>query len=188
MKIQTANQLSGRATGALFFAGFGALWIALALYALERLSVATVSGIALGLAILLLGAVHLLRIAKRWPRVPDDPAVGRAFAWINAVQWIAVAVVAYTLARLHLDAYVMCAITAIVGLHMFPLARLFHYAPHYWSGAMLVLWAVASALLVPIVHLQGVSALGTGILLWLNAAATLALAWSATRQPTEQLA
>ena len=68
MKIQTANQLSGRATGALFFAGFGALWIALALYALERLSVATVSGIALGLAILLLGAVHLLRIAKRWPR------------------------------------------------------------------------------------------------------------------------
>ena len=28
MKIETANQLSGRAIGALFFAGFGALWIA----------------------------------------------------------------------------------------------------------------------------------------------------------------
>jgi hypothetical protein len=28
MKIQTANQVSGRAIGAIFFAGFGALWLA----------------------------------------------------------------------------------------------------------------------------------------------------------------
>ena len=159
----------------------------MALYALERLNAATVSGLVLGLALLVMAAVSLLRAAKRWPRVPDDPAVGRAFARINAAEWIAVAVVAFSFAKLHIDAYVMCAITAIVGLHMFPLARLFRYTPHYWSGALLVAWAVASALLVPIEHLQGIAALGTGVMLWINAAVTLALAIPAARQSSEPL-
>lgn len=182
MKIQTANQLSGRATGALFFSGFGALWVGLALYALERLNAGTVFGLLLVLAGLVLAALTLLRAAKHWPRVPGDPAMGRAFAWINAMEWIAVAIVAVTLAKLHLDAYVMCAITAIVGVHLFPLARLFRYPAHYWSGSVLVIWAAASALLVPHDYLQGVSALGTGIILWLSAAVTLALAFQATRR------
>ncbi len=185
MKIQTANQLGGRAIGALFFAGFGAIWIGLSLYALEWLSVGTVAGLLLGVAGLVLAALSLLRAAKRWPRVPDDPAMGRAFGWINAIQWIAVGIVAFTLNRLHLDAYVMNAITAIVGLHMFPLARLFRYAPHYWAGAALVAWAAVSAVLVPIAQLQGISALGTGILLWFSAAATLILAFRAARQSAE---
>ena len=184
-KIQTANQLRGRATGMIFCAGFGALWLFLSLYALQILSVATVSGLVMGLTMLLVTALYLFRLAKRWPRVPDDPAVGRAFAWINAIEWTAVAVVAFTLTRLHHDAYVMCAITAIVGLHMFPLARLFRYAPHYWSGAILVAWAAASATFVPIEHLQGISALGTGVILWISAAVTLALALRAARQSAE---
>jgi len=183
-KIHSANQLSGRATGALFFAGFGALWIALALYALQQLNSATVSGILVGLALLVLSALSLLRAAKRWPRQPDDPAIGRAFAWINAAEWIAVAAVAFSFAKLHIDAYVMCAITAIVGLHMLPLARLFRYTPHYWSGAVLVAWATVSAITIPTGNLQGISALGTGIILWLSATVTLALAWSAVRQST----
>lgn len=188
MKIQNANQLSGRATGAIFFAGFGALWLVLSLYARQQLGVATVCAVALGLVVLIAGAFHLLRLAKRWPRVPDDPAVGRAFAWINAIQWIGVAVVAFTLAKLHRDAYVMSAITAIVGLHMFPLARLFRYPPHYWSGAVLVVWAVASVVLIPNEHLQGIAALGTGVILWLSAAVTLLLAFKAAWQPGGTLA
>ena len=115
-------------------------------------------------------------------RVPDDPATGRAFARINAVEWIAVAAVAFTLARLHLDAYLMCAITAIVGLHMFPLARLFRYWPHYVAGAVMLAWAAASALMTPVGQLQGTSALGTGMILWLSAAVTLALAIPASLQ------
>jgi hypothetical protein len=186
-KIQTANQLSGRATGALFFAGFGALWIALSLYALQKLSAATVSGNLAGLVVLVLAAIFLLRVAKRWPRVPDDPAISRVFKRVNLEQWLAVFIVASALQWLHLDAYVINAITAIVGLHMFPLARLFRYVPHYWSGAVLVVWAVASAVFVPNEHLQGVSALGTGIILWLSAAVTLALAYQAARQSAEPL-
>jgi hypothetical protein len=182
MKIQTANQASGRATGAIFFAGFGALWLVLSLIARQQLTVATVSGVALGLVALLLAAIYLLRLAKRWPRVPDDPAVGRAFAWINALEWIAVGVVAFTFTRLRLDAYLMSAITAIVGLHMFPLGRLFRYPAHYRAGTILVAWAVASIAFVPVENLQGITALGTGLILWLSAAVTLALAIPAARQ------
>ena len=162
-KIQNANQLRGMATGMIFGAGFGALWLFLSLYALQILSVATVTGLVLGLAILLLAAVYLFRQAKRWPRVPDDPAVGRAFAWINAIQWISVAVVAYTLTRLNMTAYIPSAITAIVGLHMFPLGRIFHYPAHYRAGAIMLAWAVASVVFVPVEELQGIAAFGTGV-------------------------
>ena len=188
MKIETGNQLSGRATGAIFFAGFGALWILLSLYAKEQLNAATVSGVVVGLALLLLAATKLIRESKNLPRVPDDPAVGRAFGWINTVQWVAIAVVAFGFAKLHNDAYVMSAITGIVGLHMFPLARVFRYAAHYATGTVLVVWAAASALFVPVDTMQGTSALGTGFILWLSAAVTLVLANRGARQADRGLA
>jgi hypothetical protein len=185
--FQTANQLSGRAIGALFFAGFGAIWLALSLYALERLGVATLGALSLGLVVLVVAALYLLREAKRWPRVPDDPAIGRAFGWVNVIQWIAIGVAVFLCSRMHLDAYVMSAITAIVGLHMFPLARLFRYTPHYVTGAALVAWSVASVLLAPVEALQGVAALGTGTILWLSAAVSLAIGLHAagTRETSE---
>ena len=175
-KIQTANQLSGRAIGALFFAGFGALWLLLALYVREQLHTAMIAWLLLGLAVLVPTAVWLLRAAKGWPRVADDPAVGRTFNRVNAAQWIAAFTAAFALNRFHQDAYTLSAITVIVGLHMFPLARLFHYGPHYVSGTALTAWGIATAVLVPVEHLQGITALGTGSILWLSAAATLALA------------
>jgi hypothetical protein len=185
---QTANQLGGRAIGSIFFAVFGAIWLALAFYALELLSVASISGIVLGTMLLLTTGMYLMRLAKRWQRVPDDPAIGRAFGWINAIQWIAVGAVAFTFARLHIDAYVVSAITAIVGLHLFPLARLFRNRLHYVTAAVLVAWALASALLVPIDHMQGIAALGTGVILWLSAAATLTVALQSARQSASPLA
>jgi hypothetical protein len=137
----------------------------------------------LGMSILFLTAFYLLRQSRRWPRVPDDPGRGRAFGWINAIQWTAVFIVAFSFAKLHIDAYVISAITAIIGLHMFPLARLFRYPLHYATGAVLVAWAAASAILAPVERMQGTAALGTGIILWLSAAVTLAVAVHAARQP-----
>jgi hypothetical protein len=178
-----ANQLSGRAIGSMFFACFGTGWIFLALTAWQLINGATASGTVLGMVALLAAAAYLLRQAKRWPRVPNDPAIGRAFGWVNAIQWTAVAATAFTLGRLRLDAYIPSAITAIVGLHMFPLARIFRYPLHYATGAVLVAWAAGSALFVPVEQLQGIAAFGTGLILWLSAAVTLVIAMQAARRP-----
>lgn len=172
----TANRIGGRAVGALFFVGFGLLWLLLGLYAKQPLTVGPVAFVVCGAAVLTLGALWLRQKAKLLPRVPDDPKMGRAFGMINAIQWIAVAVAAFTFARLHIDAYVMGAITAIVGLHMFPLARLFRYPMHYVTGGVLLAWAAASCLLFSQDAMQGSTALGTGVILWLAAAVTLVLA------------
>jgi hypothetical protein len=179
----TANRIGGRAIGALFLTIFGAIWLLLGLYAKERLAASTLSLVACGTVVLAGGAFFLLRRAKALPRTPEDPAMGRAFKWINIIQWVAVAVVAFTFAHFGMDAYVVSAITAIVGLHMFPLARLFRYPPHYVTGAALVGWAAASVLLFSKDEMQGSTALGTGLILWLSALVTLALAVRAVRMP-----
>jgi hypothetical protein len=169
------NQLSGRAIGAIFGACFGTGWLFLGLAAKQMINPATVAGTMTGMTALLLTAALLLRQAKRWPRVPNNPAMGRVFGWVNAIQWIAIAITAFTLGRLHRDAYIPSAVAVIVGLHMFPLARLFHYPLHYATGTVLVGWAVATALFVPVNEMQGAAALGTGIILWLSAVVTLTI-------------
>jgi hypothetical protein len=179
----TANQLSGRATGAIFFACFGSLWLGLSLYVRQLLTPATGISLALALLSLLLTSIWLLGEAKSWPSLPEDPAKNRAFHRINLAQWIAVAIAGFTFSRLHLDTYVISAITAIVGLHMFPLARLFRYPMHYVTGAALTGWAAISCIFIPSEYLQGITAMGTGILLWLSAACTLILAIGLTRKP-----
>ena len=180
--IITANHLRGRAIGSIFFAGFGALWIVLSLYVRETLTVDTAILVAAVAAALLLSALWLMNQANRFPMMPEDPARGRAFIRINGIQWAAVGVVAFTFARLHMDSYVLSAITAIVGIHFFPLAKLFRYPLHNLTGAVLVVWASATVLLIPTENLQGITALGTGIILWASAAITLTLAIAAAQR------
>lgn len=186
MVIQTANQLKGRAIGAIFFACFGTGWIFLALTAKQLINGATISATMAGMVVLLLAAAYLIRQARLWPRVADDPARGRAFAWINAIQWTLIATVAFSFAKLHIDAYATSAITAIVGLHLFPLARLFRYPLHYLTGLLLVAWAAVSVVFVPMAEMQGTAALGTGTLLWLSAATTLGLALNRVRRERQR--
>lgn len=185
---QNANQIGGRAIGALFFTGFGAVWLLLSLFAREAVTVPAITGLLLGALALSWNAVYLLRVARKLPRVPEDPRIGRVFAWVNAIQWIACFAVAFTLGKLHLDVYTPSAITAIVGLHFFPLARLFRYPFHHVTGAMLLAWAGISALTVPTAELQGITAAGTGLILWLSALVTLGLGLQATRKPLRQWA
>jgi hypothetical protein len=183
----TANQLSGRAIGSIFFSGFGALWLFLALYIRQILTPASVSAVALGLALLLLAAFNLLRQAKRWPRTEENAAEKQAFNRINIIQYVAIGIVAFSFNRLHIDSYVLSAITAITGLHLFPLARLFRYPLHYATGGLLTAWAVASVLFAPTEQLQGITAIGTGTILWLSATTTLFLASRTARQSTDAL-
>jgi hypothetical protein len=170
------NQLNGRAIGSIFFAGFGALWLTLAAAAKQAFTVDIVIGIATVFAALVVAGFWLLNQSKNYPKAVEDPQHSRQFNRINIAQWIAISIVAYAFSRVHLDAYIPAVVTVIVGIHLFPLAKLFRYPMHNLTGVALVLWGSASVLAISKENLQGTTALGTGIILWVSAALTLALA------------
>ena len=169
--------LRSRAIGVLVFSVFGALWFLLGLAASERLSAATGALLAGGTLALVLLALGLSRRAAALPRSEADPErarqVRRVFGRVNAVQWAAIMVTAVVLGRLHLDAYIPAAVTLIVGLHFFPLGRLFRYPQHHITGIVLVVWAVDCIAFVPRERLQSTTAFGTGAILWASAVVTL---------------
>jgi hypothetical protein len=171
----TANQVRGTAIGAIVAAGFGLVWLFWSLIAMHKIAAQTAIGVELGALVIVVVAVHVARMAKRWPRVAGDPTMGRRFAWINAIQWAAIVAVVFSFSRLHIDAYGASAVTVIVGMHYLPLARLFHFPLHYVTGAVLVGWGAVSALLFSRDVVLGVAALGTGAILWVSAAAMLVL-------------
>ena len=183
LNIENANELRGRAIGSMILAGFGGIWLGLALYAKETLNAATILYIVAGLLMLLAGGAKLMRAAGRWPRQPESPAQRQAFGWINALQWIAIFFVVQIFNRLHLDAYTVSAVAGIVGLHFFPLAKLFRNRMHYATGAAMVIWAASTALFAPHEQMQGDAALGAGAILWMSAAFTLSVSLFATRRP-----
>jgi hypothetical protein len=179
---QQAGRLRGKAIGALFLTAFGALWLALGLSVRQELDAAALCWIAGFTLVLAAAAVHVMRRAGRPPRTPLDAARDRAFHRINAAQWIVIFLALTLLHRLHLDVYGVSAIAAVVGLHFFPLARLFRNPLHYLTGAALVAWTAGTLWKLPLDSLQGVTALGAGSALWVSAALTLALCALALRR------
>lgn len=180
--FQNAHQITGRAIGSFFFAVFGAIWLLLAFFALEHLNFATVFGIASITLGLIIAARALMCQAKYWPQVQENPRVKKLYLTVNVIQYFAIAAVVIAANTLHLVPYLMCGITLVVGLHMLPLARLFKYTPHYVTGAALVAWAITSAVSLPLERMQGYSALGTGMILWVSAVYTLFVSLNRTRQ------
>ena len=183
---RSVEALRGRATGVLFLSGFGALWFLLGLAASQRLSLPTACALAAGLVALVAGTVLLRRRSAALPASRLDPEeqrqAGRTFGRVNAAQWAAIVLIAVVLGRLHLDAYTPAAVTVVVGLHFFPLARLFRSPQHHVTGAALVLWGAVCLLLVPRDVLQSTTAFGTGAILWTAAAVTLARSFRQLRE------
>jgi len=88
------------------------------------------------------------RLARRVP-IDDEwrPAatrLQRAFGWIVVGSWAAVIVTAVLLGLTGHAAAVAATVCAGIGLHFFPLARLFRVPAYYVTGAALCLLAVAT--------------------------------------------
>src|SRR5262249_20722149 len=88
------------------------------------------------------------RLARRvpiddeWRPAPTRPQ--RAFGWIVVGSWAAVTVTAVLLGLTRHAAAVAATVCAGIGLHFFPLARLFRVPAYYVTGAALCLLAVAT--------------------------------------------
>jgi hypothetical protein len=176
-RSQTAEAISGRATGVLFFAGFGTLWLCTGLAAMHRLNIGTGASAVFILAALLIPALWVLKRASALSKQSADPEVeaqiSRTFNRANIAQWIAIPVAVVLLNIVHQTAYIVPAIATIVGFHLFPLARAFRYPMHYVTGALLILWSAASVFMLPRENVASIGALGTSAILLLSAAYTL---------------
>ncbi len=177
----TANELTGRAIGSIFFTLFGTIWIFLGLFAGHRLNGLLITALCCIPAALLYAAMTLFRTAQRFPLAPEDPAMKRGFNQVNLIQWIAVIAAVLACNYLHHAEFIPSVITMIVGLHMFPLAHIFRYPLHYVIGAALTLWGVVGAFVQPVEQMQSTTALGSGVILWVSSALTLLLAHLAAK-------
>jgi hypothetical protein len=173
--VRTANRLNGMATGVLFLSFFGGVWFCIAMFVRGAVDARAGIAIGLGFAVLAGGAVHAMRAARHWPREPEDPTIGRKFGWINAGQWAAGFIAYNLLVRFGLGEYFPSVLTAVVGLHFLPLAKLFHSPAHYATGSLMLAWSAVTVMFVPMEHLPSVTAFGTGMILWQAAATALAL-------------
>jgi hypothetical protein len=173
----TAGQVRSRAIGALFFAGFGQLWLALGLRSTPFAGARAESLCLAVSSVLLLAAFDLMRRAKQLPEgdvgSDDDLRSRLMFRAVNIIQWVSVVTAVTILSILHMPEYAVTAITVIVGLHLFPLAGSFRYAQHYVTGALLVVWPLGCLAELPSTQVSDMTALGAGVVLLLSAAAML---------------
>jgi hypothetical protein len=183
------KQAHSRARGALFFVGFGAVWIVTGLAQIHRSSAAALMCLA-GSSLVLLAAISLLmRRARDLPASTlsseERVRMQRMFTAVNIIQWVAIATAVAILGLLHMPEYIVPAISIIVGLHLFPLAGSLHHRQHYITGILLLVWPLVCLVWLPPTRVSGVCALGVGVLLLLSAAAALTqtLATMRTAQP-----
>lgn len=178
--VKTAAAISGRAIGTLFFAGFGSLWLGTGLAAAHRLNIMSGAGVVIVFALLVIPAVRLLgRVAKASKtgiNAEQERQVKRTFTLVNTIQWIAITAVVILLSVFRLGEFIVPAIAIIVGLHLFPLARVFRYSAHYVTGTLLIVWSVGTVVTLHKRAIPSIGALGTGAILLLSAAYTLAIA------------
>jgi hypothetical protein len=167
------SEKAGRAIGAMFFSGFGGMWLGLWAHSEYPESAGTllaIAGVTAALFVAAYAAYKANSLAlKAKAKTPESLRKSRMFNLVNAVQWGTIVVLALILSQIGYAKWVLPAVILIIGLHFLPLARLFAYRPHYLTGAALILLACV----YPFVAREGpesaVGALGAGVILWLSA-------------------
>ncbi|WP_321888818.1 hypothetical protein [Paraburkholderia bannensis] len=180
MAESSATELSvseNRASGAMFFSIFGSVWLAMWCHEIYGTAPLMQTSIAIfGAALFLLS--FWLRLRCRIASKNDSNATERArtrrkFMIINAVQWLAIFIVANTLVNTNHRVWVVPSVILIVGLHFIPLGTIFRHRPHYITGIALILLAIVYPFAAVGGPTSAIGALGTGVILWLSAMSSI---------------
>jgi hypothetical protein len=167
-----------RAIGAMFFASFGAIWIAI----WSQRSFGLRPWI---LALIAAGAVAIFVVAWREYQQNrgahaviadslEQKRASRIFNIVNVTQWVAILIVGNVLANVGLKDWVLPSAMLIIGLHLFPLASAFGNSQLNFTGAAMVLLAIGYPFVVPGGAANPVGCLGAGVILWASAVVSLA--------------
>lgn len=171
-------RMRGRAVGAIVCAGFGAYalysWTQAAIQHEQRL---WLGAIAVATAILVSWAIANLVILRHEPGIALDKRLVKFYRiWygiIVATEGAAISIGGPILGHIHRPELFGQWVGAVVGIHFFPLGKLFKLPLYYWTGAAISLAAFGS-LLIPASPLSSaICAGGTGIALWLTAVVVL---------------
>lgn len=105
-------------------------------------------------------------------------AVRRRFAWINAVQWLAIVLAAIGARKGGVPELIPGLVSVVVGLHFLPLASLFRQPRFHLTGALLVAVGAAGCAIGlaggPAGTVQTTVGLAVALVLW----GTASLGWA----------
>ena len=184
---ECAGHAFGISIGNLFLGFFGMVWIVLGLMAVgntnlpvltlstDKISPLTLTLLSGFLALLVAASIYTMRrtyglLDRSDANKATQKKINRRFGLVNFVQWGLIFAAVSGLSHLGLSDWIMPTIILIVGIHFFPLARLFENRAHYITGAVIVAWAIV----YPIVFSPGkgdpIGAWGMGAILWASAA------------------
>jgi hypothetical protein len=170
-------KLRGRAIGAVICGAFGAIWMFEALFFGARANPESLLGVALIAIAFIIWPVTQLRSLRHFQVSPADQQRWKAVAapyWINlGVEWLACTAACIWLALIRRYDLIPQALGVIIGLHFFPLAKIFRMPLYNWTAAGMVLAALAT-LAIPAGHPRDFAAYGVnGLSLWVTAAVIL---------------
>lgn len=171
---ERSSRAFGSAIGTIILSLFGLIWILLGLASLDRLHAGLAILFSCLVVVLLVLSISTIRRTRVLARDKTNAArnkhINRMCGLVNAVQWTAIFIAVQLLTHFHRTNWIVSAITLIVGAHFLPLAHLFKGRLYYFSGWVLMIWAVAAVFIFPAQSMDALAALGTGGILWLTAA------------------
>jgi hypothetical protein len=177
--MTTVAQARGVVAGAAILTLFGNVWCLLALTfwdARPRWSIPA----AYMLGIILLSLCLARFIA--WRNIPsvDDPIAAargkRAGMWFGIIftlEGLLIGLASVILSRLGLSSWIPIAAAKIIGLHFFPLARIFGVPLYYWTGAVTILGMSACYFIADPAQRTLYASLIMAAILWLTASVLL---------------
>lgn len=164
---------AGPATGQMFFAGFGTLWMIDWCLQRHGADLPTLTLIVLAGSTIFLWAWCEFQQGNAEAKVRVESsryrAWQRAFRWVNVMQWLAVLVANIALNAVGHAEWIVPAVILIVGVHFIPLARVFHAPRHYVTGAALIVVALGYPWIANSGPHYPMGAFATGSILWISA-------------------
>ena len=176
----TRAYVRGVAIGALVLTFFGVFWASEAITNWTQAPSWAYGVLSLPVITLTLFAVVRFINAAKLPEAMDGDQAARdgkrtgiAFGVVFSIEFILIAVAAVILNNLDRPLLIPVAVALIVGLHFFPLARLFHVPIYSVTGLLCVACAFASLLVADEAVRLLLLGLAIAIILWGSAGAAL---------------
>ena len=177
---QAAARAVGRCNGALFFSIFGGVWLLLSAYAFGTPNKALVLFIVVVMAATITLAWRIQRRGKDAAKdaYPSEERKrnDRGFGIVNAVTWTSVFLVFVLFPRMGIERLIFPTLVSIVGLHFFPMPKLYRHTANFVTGACMVVWAIVCPFFTSGDRMIGYEALGAGLILWLSSSWALVTA------------